>query len=97
MGGIAAMDEINDGVIKELGLQPSIEQFEIIPDDWVLTPNDVANLTGMSAITIRRWCREGKIPSYQFQRKYVITGNEFKKFLKRSKIQSKFIRRMIEL
>ncbi|MFC7685788.1 helix-turn-helix domain-containing protein [Ureibacillus sp. GCM10028918] len=91
------MVEINDVIIKELGLQPSIEQFEFIPDDWVLTPIDVANLTGMSAITIRRWCREGKIPSYQFQRKYVITGKEFKKFLKRAKIQSKFIRRMKEL
>lgn len=83
------MDKINDEVIKELGLQPSIELFEFIRVDWVLTPNDVANLTGMGVITIRRWCREGKILSYQFQ--YVITGKESKKFLKGSKIQSKFI------
>lgn len=90
------MNNYNFDVEKELGLQPSIEQFEVIPDDWVLTPQDVANLIGISAISVRRWCREGRIPSYQFQRKYVITGKDFKDFLKGSKVRSKSIQRILK-
>lgn len=82
---------------KELGIQPSIEQFEAIPDDWVLTPHDVAILIGMSAISVRRWCKEGRIPSYQFQRKYVITGKDFKDFLNVSKVRSKSVQRFLKL
>ena len=90
------MNDYNFDVEKELGLQPSIEHFEVISDDWVLTPQDVANLIGISAISVRRWCREGRIPSYQFQRKYVITGKDFKGFLKGSKVRSKSVKRILK-
>jgi hypothetical protein len=78
---------------RELNLRPTIEPiFDNIPDDWVLTPNDIADLIGMSVVSVRRWCRQGKIMAYQFERKYVITGEHFKSFMRQSRIRSKVVR-----
>lgn len=79
------MEAYNYGLEKELGLEPNIDKkFEGIPDEWVLTPEIVADLIGMSVVSVRRWCRQGKLTAYKFERKYVITGRDFKIFMKSS-------------
>jgi excisionase family DNA binding protein len=76
---------------KELGLTPKLDEKFNLPDDWVLTPEQIADLVGMSPITVRTWCREGKIEAYQFNRKYIITGKAFKKFMIKSHNRSKSV------
>lgn len=58
--------------------------FEV-PDDAVLTPEEIANRLGVHIETVRRWCRAGKLDSYNFGGKYVIVGSEFKAFMERSR------------
>jgi excisionase family DNA binding protein len=75
---------------QELGLLPKLDpKFETIPDEWTLTPEQIADLTGMSVISVRRWCRHGKLPAYQFARKYVITGIAFKEFMSHSRVRTR--------
>ncbi|OKL36688.1 helix-turn-helix domain-containing protein [Domibacillus mangrovi] len=91
-------EQYNEQIEKELGIEPVIASvFEQIEDDWILTPLEVADLIGISAISVRRWCREGKLPSYRFKRKYVITGKEFKRFVKQSKVRTKAIQSVLKL
>ncbi|WP_143414892.1 helix-turn-helix domain-containing protein [Geobacillus sp. E263] len=84
------MENYNYKLEKELGLEPELDcKFEQVPDDWVLTPENVADLIGMSVVSVRRWCREGKLPAYRFERKYIITGKDFKEFMKKARNRSK--------
>uniref|UniRef100_UPI00403F5BCB helix-turn-helix domain-containing protein n=1 Tax=Paenibacillus sp. FSL E2-0201 TaxID=2954726 RepID=UPI00403F5BCB len=55
-----------------------------IPDDALLTPADISNITGLSTRQIRRYCEKGQLRSYCFGRKYVIYGVDFKSYMKES-------------
>ncbi|WP_253514837.1 helix-turn-helix domain-containing protein [Peribacillus frigoritolerans] len=68
--------------LKVFGLEPKLnELFCAIPDESVLTPNQIAALLVRSEETIRRWCRKGKLPAYNWGGKYVIMGSDFKEFM----------------
>jgi excisionase family DNA binding protein len=71
--------------LKRLGLESDLHSKFDVPDDIILAPNDVAKLVNTTASTVRRWCANGKLPSYNFGGKYCITGSDFKIFMKRSK------------
>nr|WP_285866714.1 helix-turn-helix domain-containing protein [Mesobacillus maritimus] len=47
----------------------------------MLTPNDVAELTGYSEETIRRWCRSWKLKTITGRPPYNIKGKDLKDFL----------------
>lgn len=67
---------------KKLRLAPSLNKlFNAIPDESVLSPEDIAELLQRSKETVRRWCRTGKLPAYNFGGKYTILGNDFKEFM----------------
>jgi excisionase family DNA binding protein len=70
---------------ENIGLQMDINPLFDIPDDCILNPEQIAELLGVSLETVRRWCRTGKVSSYSFGGKYIIIGNDFKTFIKRSK------------
>ncbi|WP_047986080.1 helix-turn-helix domain-containing protein [Ornithinibacillus californiensis] len=57
-----------------------------ITDEEILQPEDIANLINMHVESVRRWCRQGKLPSYNFGNKYIIVGEDFKNFMKRAKV-----------
>lgn len=63
----------------------SIHHIFQVPDETVLTPEDIAILVNMHVESVRRWCRNGKLPSYSFGSKYIILGEDFKKFMTRAK------------
>ena len=77
----------------ETELAPPIKA---IPDDGVLTPNDVADLIGLSVRQVRRYCESGKIRSYCFGNKYVIYGSDFKEFMTENQVKPSSIREMIQ-
>jgi excisionase family DNA binding protein len=63
-----------------------------VPDDVVLHIEDIADLIGMHSESVRRWCRDGKMASYCFGNKYIITGLDFKAFMKASRVKPKWAR-----
>lgn len=65
--------------------------FEV-EDEAILHPEDISQLVNMHVESVRRWCRQGKLPSYSFGNKYVIVGEDFKNFMKRSKIRPRWDR-----
>ncbi|MEK8130266.1 helix-turn-helix domain-containing protein [Paenibacillus filicis] len=74
----------------ELGMNEGInEEFEAIPDKTTLSPSNVAKMLNVSLETVRRWCRQDKIPSYSWGGKYVIKGSDFKEFMRRGRNHSK--------
>ncbi|MUT68500.1 helix-turn-helix domain-containing protein [Paenibacillus sp. NEAU-GSW1] len=82
------MKNYNYALEAELGLAPKLEdKYKSIPDEMTLTSDQVAELIGMSPVSVRRWCHNGKLPAYQFGRKYVITGEALKSFMQKSKIR----------
>lgn len=69
---------------KRFGFKPELnDNISSIPDDSVLTPDDIGQLIGISPRTARRYCEQGRIPSYCFNRKYIVYGNDFKNFMKK--------------
>ncbi|MEK3977889.1 helix-turn-helix domain-containing protein [Psychrobacillus sp. FSL K6-2836] len=63
-----------------------------LPDEEILHPEDIALMINMHVESVRRWCRQGKLPSYNFGNKYVIVGEDFKTFMKRSKVKARWER-----
>jgi excisionase family DNA binding protein len=63
-----------------------------IPDDVVMHIEDIAELTGMHQESVRRWCRDGKMASYCFGNRYIVTGHDFKDFMKASRVKPKWTR-----
>lgn len=63
-----------------------------VPNDVVLHIEDIADLVGMHPESVRRWCREGKMASYCFGNKYIIIGQDFKNFMKASRVKPKWTR-----
>lgn len=77
IGGIFLMNRINVN-----------QKFEQIPDQMMLNPADISLLLNISKETVRRWCRTGKLESYNWGGKYVICASDFKEFLRNSKRES---------
>jgi len=63
--------------------------FEL-QDDTVLHAEDIAELVNMHVESIRRWCRTGKLTSYNFGNKYIVVGSDFKDFMRRAKIKPRW-------
>jgi excisionase family DNA binding protein len=63
-----------------------------VPDDTVLRIEDIAQLTSMHPESVRRWCREGKLSCYCFGKKYIIVGEDFKRFMIQSKVTPRWAR-----
>jgi excisionase family DNA binding protein len=75
---------------KELGLTPDLHPiFKRIEDEEPLSPERIADMIGVSKETVRRWCRTGVLPNYNFGGKYVIIGSDFKAFMLKSKTRRK--------
>lgn len=60
-------------------------KFVNINDNLALHLEEIAEMLGTSTEAVRRWCRNGKLSSYNFGGKYVIMGSDLKDFLNRSK------------
>lgn len=69
-----------------------IHEIFNIPDEEILHPEEIAVLVGMHVESVRRWCRQGKLPSYCFGNKYIIVGEDFKIFMERSKVTPRWER-----
>lgn len=61
-----------------------------VPDDVILHIEDIADLVGMHPESVRRWCRDGKMVSYCFGNKYIVVGQDFKSFMKASRIKPRW-------
>ncbi|OIK15389.1 hypothetical protein BIV60_09555 [Bacillus sp. MUM 116] len=59
--------------------------------DAILHVETIAEMVGMTQETVRAWCRSGKLPSYQFGKKYVVTGEDFMEFMKLSRVKPHWI------
>lgn len=64
-----------------------------VPDDVILRVEDIAEMTAMHPESVRRWCRQGKLTSYCFGNKYIVTGEDFKEFMRKSKVKPQWERR----
>lgn len=82
---------------KDLGLAPGLNKlFEAIPDETVLSPEDIAELLHRSKETVRRWCRTGRLPAYNFGGKYTILGNDFKEFMLKGHTRSETSKKLFQ-
>jgi excisionase family DNA binding protein len=79
----------NGSLERELGLRPKLHPMFDIPDDVVLHPENIAELLGVSIETVRRWCRESKLPNYSFGGKYIITGDDFKAYMRKARSRTR--------
>jgi excisionase family DNA binding protein len=84
---------IEDHFGYEAELAPPLKA---IPDDSVMTPNDVSDMIGLSVRQVRRYCESGKIRSYCFGSKYVIYGSDFKEFMKQYQVRPKTLKEMVQ-
>ncbi|MEK5391856.1 helix-turn-helix domain-containing protein [Margalitia sp. FSL K6-0131] len=69
--------------------------FEI-PDDEVLHIEDISEMTKMHVESVRRWCRSGKLQSYNFGNKYIVVGSDFKNFMRMSMVKPRWERMLNE-
>lgn len=49
------------------------------------TINEVADMLGVSRVTVARWCNSGEIPAYRLGRKWKISKAEFDAWLQERK------------
>jgi hypothetical protein len=61
-----------------------------VEDDSVLHVEDIAHITKMHVESVRRWCRSGKLQSYNFGNKYIVVGSDFKNFMKMSMVKPRW-------
>lgn len=61
-----------------------------VQDDAVLHVEDIAVLVNMHVESVRRWCRTGKLPSYNFGNKYIVLGSDFKEFMRIAKVKPRW-------
>ncbi|PLT31975.1 helix-turn-helix domain-containing protein [Bacillus sp. V5-8f] len=64
---------------------PTLHSIFNVPDDAVLHAEDIAEMVHMHVESVRRWCRKGKLRSYNFGNKYIVVGSDFKDFTRQSK------------
>ncbi|CAM3664709.1 helix-turn-helix domain-containing protein [Brevibacillus invocatus] len=87
------MDQINYEKEKELGLTPSLNDvLNVIEDDAVFSPDQVAHLVGRAPKTVRRWCSEGRINAYSWGGRYVVYGVDIKAFMKKAHNRKKHVK-----
>jgi excisionase family DNA binding protein len=55
--------------------------FEMIDDEMLLTPTEVAEIIQVHQETVRRWCRSGKLRILSPVGHYKISGYDLKEFL----------------
>lgn len=67
-----------------------------VDDNEILHVEEIAKLTKMHTESVRRWCRSGKLPSYQFGGKFIVTGNDFKDFMSRSRVKPRWLQQIEE-
>lgn len=60
-------------------MQPTV--LDLIGDDEIFTCEQVAELVGKNAETVRRWCRTGKLPTLG-PGHYRIAGEDLKQFIR---------------
>jgi excisionase family DNA binding protein len=65
------------------------EIFEV-DDNVVLHIEDIAEMTKMHVESVRRWCRSGKLPCYNFGNKYIVVGSDFKDFMRMAKVKPRW-------
>lgn len=65
-----------------------------VDDNEVLHVEEIAKLTKMHVESVRRWCRHGKLPSYQFGGKFIVVGSDFKDFMQRSKVKPNWVQQI---
>lgn len=83
---------MNFDKLKSYGIEPKINDlFSQLPDEAILSPADVALLLNRNKETVRRWCRLGKLPSYNWGGKYAICASDFKEFMKHSQNHNSYI------
>lgn len=72
-------------LLTELGMISDINlRFRNINDNEMLRPKDISDMLGVHKETVRRWCRNGLLPAYNWGGKYVVCGSDFKTFMERS-------------
>jgi excisionase family DNA binding protein len=76
------------------GMDKRIHEIFNVPDDLIMNPEDISIMVNMHVESVRRWCRNGKLPSYCFGKKYIILGEDFKKFMAEAKVKSLWERNM---
>ncbi len=57
--------------------------FEMVDDEILLSPSDIASLIGVHVETVRRWCRNEKLRTISPMGRYMIRGDDLKNFLLR--------------
>lgn len=67
-----------------------IHQMFNVNDDEVLHAEDVAKMVHMHVESVRRWCRTGKLPSYNFGNRFIIVGADFKEFMRTAKTKPRW-------
>jgi excisionase family DNA binding protein len=69
---------------KRLGLIPELNDIiKRIPDDMILSPQDIAQYLTVTERQVRRYCANGELKSICSGRKYAIYGVDFKEFAQR--------------
>jgi len=61
-----------------------------VEDDTVLHVEDIAELVNMHVESVRRWCRSGKLASYNFGNRYIVLGSDFKSFMRQAKVKARW-------
>jgi excisionase family DNA binding protein len=56
------------------------EVLESVKYSEYLSPNQIAEIINHSPITVRKWCRDGKIPYSKFGRSVRVRTEDFNKF-----------------
>ncbi|ETI67743.1 helix-turn-helix domain-containing protein [Neobacillus vireti] len=66
------------------------DMFKVDPDT-ILHVETIAEMVGMTQETVRSWCRTGKLASYQFGKKYIVTGADFMEFMKLHRVKPNWL------
>mgnify|MGYP005829391593 CR=1 FL=1 len=89
--------ELNYNKEQLLGIAPSLpKHIESIADDEPLIPEDLAEMMGISVRSVRRYCESGKIRAFNYNRKYVVYGSDFKDFMLQSFVRPTDVRDMLQ-
>ncbi|MGE8205859.1 helix-turn-helix domain-containing protein [Heyndrickxia sp. NPDC080065] len=71
----------------EKNIETKLHGIFDLPDETILHPEEISELINMHVESVRRWCRNGKLPSYSFGGKYIIVGEDFKEFMMKAKVE----------
>lgn len=79
---------MNYKTAEDLGLIEELPEFLQVPEAKVFTPNEIAEMVGVSGWTVRRWCIKGEISCYKGPSgRYLIRGKDYMEFLQMCKIK----------